>query len=150
MRYDMIGGLTWFLLGFGYCLGAIKYKLGTFQVPGPGFVPFLAGALLATLGLVLFISNGLKGKPRFEEGLRKKQQARNLLFPLVALLLYALFLEWLGFLLDTFLFLLFLFKMAKPKIWVLPIVLSALIVTVAHFLFSVFLQSQFPKGMWGF
>jgi putative tricarboxylic transport membrane protein len=113
-------------------------------------MPFVAGGLLAILGLVLCISTSLKVKPRIEESLGEKQKVRNLLFPLVAMLLYALFLEPLGFLLDTFLFLLFLFKMAKPKIWVLPIVLSALIVTIAHFLFSVFLQSQFPKGMWGF
>jgi len=150
MRYDIIGGLTWFLLGSAYCLGGIKYKLGTFHVPGPGFMPFLAGGLLAILGLALCISTSFNVKPRTEESLGEKQKVKNLLFPLVAMLLYALFLERLGFLLDTFLFLLFLFKMAKPKIWVLPIVLSALIVTVAHFLFSVFLQSQFPKGMWGF
>ena len=150
MRYDIFGGLTWFLLGFSYCLGAIKYKLGTFQVPGPGFVPFLAGGLLALLGLALSISALLKAKPRIEENLRKKEKAKNLLFPLGALVFYALFLERLGFLLDTFLFLLFLFKMAKPKIWILPIILSALIVTTAHFLFSVFLQTPFPKGMWGY
>jgi hypothetical protein len=150
MRYDIFGGLTWFLLGFAYCLGAIKYKLGTFQVPGPGFMPFLAGGLLALLGLILFISASLKAKSRIEDNLPEKDKAGNLLFPLGALVFYALFLERLGFLLDTFLFLLFLFKMARPKIWVLPVVLSALIVTVAHFLFSVLLQSQFPKGMWGF
>jgi len=150
MRYDIIGGLAWFLLGSAYCLGGLKYKLGTFQVPGPGFMPFVAGGLLAILGLVLSISTSLKVVPRSEESPGEKQKIRNLLFPLVAMLLYALFLEQLGFLLDTFLFLLFLFKMAKPKIWVLPIVLSALIVAIAHFLFSVFLQSQFPKGVWGF
>jgi hypothetical protein len=113
-------------------------------------MPFLAGGLLALLGLVLFLSTYLKAKPSIKENLWEKEKARNFLFPLLALLFYALFLERLGFLLDTFLFLLFLFKMAKPKIWVLPIVLSALIVTIAHFLFSVCLQSQFPKGMWGF
>jgi putative tricarboxylic transport membrane protein len=150
MRYDIWGGLTWFLLGFAYCLGAIKYKLGTFQVPGPGFVPFLAGGLLALLGLALFISTSLKARSSIKENLWEKEKARYFLFPLLALLCYALLLERLGFLLDTFLFLLFLFKMAKPKIWLLPVVLSALIVTIAHFLFSVFLQSQFPKGMWGF
>ncbi len=150
MRYDIFGGLTWFLLGFVYCLGAIKYKLGTFHAPGPGFMPFLAGGLLALLGLILFISTSLKAKSRMGESLAQKDQARNLLFPLGALVFYALFLERLGFLLDTFIFLLFLFKMARPKIWVLPIVLSALIVTTAHFLFSVFLQTQFPKGILGF
>jgi hypothetical protein len=113
-------------------------------------VPFLAGGLLALLGLALSISALLKAKPRIEENLRKKEKAKNLLFPLGALVFYALFLERLGFLLDTFLFLLFLFKMAKPKIWILPIILSALIVTTAHFLFSVFLQTPFPKGMWGY
>jgi hypothetical protein len=102
------------------------------------------------LGLILFLSASLKAKSRIEDNLPEKDKAGNLLFPLGALVFYALFLERLGFLLDTFLFLLFLFKMARPKIWVLPVVLSALIVTVAHFLFSVLLQSQFPKGMWGF
>ena len=113
-------------------------------------MPFLAGGLLALLGLILFISTSLKAKSRTGEILAQKDRARNLLFPLGALVFYALFLERLGFLLDTFIFLLFLFKMAKPKIWILPIVLSALIVTTAHFLFSVFLQTQFPKGFLGF
>jgi len=150
MRYDIFGGLAWFLLGLVYCLGAIKYKLGTFQVPGPGFMPFLAGVLLALLGLILFFSAARKAKSSTDESSPDKDKVRNLLFPLGALVFYALFLERLGFLLDTFLFLFFLFKMAKPKIWVWPVVLSALIVTAAHFLFSVFLQTPFPKGIWGF
>jgi len=150
MRYDIFGGLTWLLLGLAYCLGAIQYKLGTFQAPGPGFMPFLAGGLLALLGLILFISTSLKAKSHMGESLAQKDRARNLLFPLGALVFYALFLERLGFLLDTFIFLLFLLKMARPKIWILPIILSALIVTTAHFLFSVFLQTHFPKGILGF
>jgi hypothetical protein len=68
----------------------------------------------------------------------------------VALFAYGFLLELVGFLVTTFLFLLFLFKVPEPKGWAIPLVISGVAVIASYFIFAVWLKSAFPKGIFGF
>ena len=153
-KYLRADGLIWVLIGIGICFGSINLKLGNFHTPGAGFLPFLAGVLLAIFGLILMIStlfaeaNGEKKRENL--GHVAGRQQRRFLNPLltVAILFgYILVLEPLGFLLTTFVCLLLLFKLSEPKKWVMPAILSACTAVLSYLIFSVWLQSQLPKGL---
>ena len=153
-KYFLADGLIWVLLGIGICFGSIKLNVGNFHTPGAGFLPFFAGALLAIFGLILMLST-LSSQARGEKkGESLKDMARrhrmsflNPLLTVVALLGYILLLEPLGFLLTTFVCLLFLFKLSEPRKWVIPIALSGGTAILSYLVFSVWLQCQLPKGL---
>ncbi|HVN24475.1 MAG TPA: tripartite tricarboxylate transporter TctB family protein [Syntrophorhabdales bacterium] len=147
-------GLLWVLLGIGMCLGSIQLKLGTFHTPGAGFLPFFAGASLALFGLILvcstLISQAKEGEAARDLGRLTKRRWKRFLNPslTVAILVgYILLLEPLGFLLTTFVCLLLLFKLAEPKKWLTPLLLSGSTAILSYLLFSVWLQCQLPKGL---
>ena len=149
-KQNRIGGLVWLLLGALLCIGSIKLNLGNFRRPGPGFMPFLAGAILALLAIILFFSGPDGSKAEGEapgKGFWRGGNRRNVLFPFLSLFGYLLLLQPLGFLLTSFLFLFILFKFTKPESWVEPCLFSGATVILAYFIFSVWLQCQFPKGM---
>ncbi len=153
-KYLRADGLIWVLIGIGICFGSITLRLGNFHTPGAGFLPFLAGALLAIFGSILMIStlfSEARGEKKGENlGHVAGRQWRRFLNPLltVAILLgYILLLDPLGFLLTTFVCLLLLFKLSEPRRWVMPTILSACTATLSYLIFSVWLQSQLPKGL---
>jgi len=158
-KHDLLGGLIWLILGIGLCIESIKLKLisGGFHIPGPGFMPFLAGVLLGILGFILIFSSASKGLRKDEEvkdeKILMKKDWKNFLIPFLNLLIlfaYVLLLEPLGFLFSTFLFLFFLFKLSEPKKWLMPLVLSVSTVILSYLIFSVWLQCQFPRGIFRF
>ncbi len=69
------------------------------------------------------------------------------LLTLMTLLAYILLLEPLGFVLTTFVCLLLLFKLSEPRKWLMPMVLSGVTAVLSYLIFSVWLQSSFPKGL---
>ncbi len=147
-------GLIWVTLGIGMCVGSVKLKLGNFHTPGPGFLPFLSGALLGIFGLILTFSvaftksEGAAGAT-YEDS-RAKWEWKKLLNPVLTLLClfaYLVLLEPLGFILTTFICLFFLFKLSEPKKWLIPLTLSISTSILSYLLFSVWLQCQFPKGV---
>ena len=150
-----LDGLVWLVLGIGLCIGSVRLKLGDFHTPGPGFMPFLSGALLGIFGFILIFATTRSG-----EGKEAKEQKtpviwnwKKLISPFLTLLilfLYISLLEPLGFILTTFICLLFLFKLSEPKKWLMPIVLSFATTFLSYLLFSVWLQCQFPKGIFAF
>jgi putative tricarboxylic transport membrane protein len=153
-KYLLADGLIWVLLGIGMCLGSIKLKLGDFHAPGAGFLPFVAGALLAIFGLILMFSFRVSQTREEKDAESRKdltkQRGKNFLNPLltvVILLGYILLLEPLGFLLTTFICLLLLFKLSEPRKWVTPLVLSSATAMLSYLVFSVWLQCQLPKGL---
>jgi len=148
--HDQLGGLIWIILAVSLCIGSIKLKLGGFRNPGPGFLPFLTGIVLGILGIILIFSRISKEIAKDEKLTRK---GRNLLIPFLTLLIsfaYVLLFEPLGFLPATFLFLFFLFKLSEPKKWLKPLILSLSVVILSYLIFSVWLQCQFPRGMFRF
>jgi putative tricarboxylic transport membrane protein len=150
-KHDRFGGLFWFILGAIICIMSVKLRIGTLYKPGPGFTPFLSGAVLVVSGLILMLSTFLKQYMDEEMGsILVKEGRKNSLLTLLALFGYIVLLEPIGFLITTFIVLLFLFKITDTKRWLAPVVLSGSSVIVSYLVFSVWLKLQFPKGLFGF
>ena len=151
-----MGGFVWLVLGAGFCIGSFRLKIGGLHNPGAGFIPFLVGTLLITLGLIMVVSNQFGPRTRMEERVGRKsgrEDRKHLFIPFLTLLTlvgYVILLEPLGFVLSTFFLLFLLFKISAPQTWLLPIGLSMSTVIISYLIFSVWLQSQFPKGILGF
>lgn len=147
-RYDQVIGLVWFALGIGITMNAIHLGLGELRRPGVGFMAFLAGVLLGVSGFILTLLATLKGKEvghKIWEG----QNWKNIALPLLALSIYIFLLEFLGFLLTTFLSQFLLFRMIEPKKWFTPLISSVVIAFFSYLVFSVWLKISFPKGFLG-
>ena len=64
----------------------------------------------------------------------------------VALLVYAVGMSYLGFLISTFIFLAFLLKVIEPQRWSVALFGSLAASGTFYLLFEMGLQSQLPKG----
>lgn len=118
--------------------------------PGPGLFPLGLGILLAILSLAL-LWDGVN--PKVADKPSKFQNKRGLLssaLVIVGLVGYALTITWLGYLITTFLLVIFLMKVvAKDSLK--TTMLTAVGVTVLLFLiFNVGLGVHLPKGPLGF
>ena len=134
--------LSFFLMIFSY----IKLGLGVFHNPGPGFMPFLIGALLLLLSLLLLITT-LTGKGARAKPLEEKREVnfRKFSAVVVSLILYGLFLEILGFVVCTFLLLFFLFWGMGTRLRA-ALVTSTLTILITYFVFTYF-GIRFPPGI---
>lgn len=149
-KSEIICSFIWVALGITQCIESIRLRLGDFRKPGPGFLPFISGILLGLFGLILIVilskTIGEDEKPKGEM-LWVKDNSKKLLLTLLALFVYAMVLETLGFLIATFIFLFFLFKLTEPKRWAMPVVLSGVTVILSYLVFCVWLKSSFPVGV---
>jgi hypothetical protein len=88
---DFWAGLIFVAIGGGFVLLAQEYRLGDMHRMGPALFPSLVGALLAALGAFIALrAFALDGPPvpRFE--------ARPILVSLLAIVLFAIALQWVG------------------------------------------------------
>lgn len=150
-RYQI--GCALFLLFFGFfiCWQARKLEMGRIVKPGPGFFPFWLGAalIIVSLALVYHFLWKKTDLSHSSQELWKGLRWEKVLFSGVALLLYAFFLESLGYILTTFLLMFFLFRAIEAQKW--PVVIFGSVVTsfITYTLFKLWLQVQLPRGLWG-
>ena len=150
-RYQIGCALFLGLFGIFICWEALKLDMGRVVKPGPGFFPFWLGLALIIVSLALLFNYGRKKidpslpSPDLWKGL----QWEKVLYSSVALLLYALFLESLGYILATVLLILFFFRAIEPQKWVVVILGSVITSFITYFLFKLWLQVQLPRGLWG-
>ncbi len=147
MGRDKWSSLFW--LGFGVliCILSVKLSLGTLRSPGPGFLPFISGGLLAALAFVAYLQTGSSSpskemKPIWSDSRR----GLRMILTFLALLAYAVGMEYLGFLISTFLFIAFLLKFIEPQRWTVVLLGSILASGVSYCVFELILQVQLPKG----
>jgi len=141
-----------FLIGGVFIVESLHLGLGNIHRPGAGFLPFFTGLGLSVAAIVSLLRScfradadkggerkGLLGRSRF-----------NVISIVVALVIYALTFEQLGYLLSTFLLLIFLFKAGGFQRWAFALVASLLTISLSYLLFSIWLNIRFPKGFLGF
>jgi putative tricarboxylic transport membrane protein len=145
---DQSSSLFWLVIGIGIALCSLKYGIGTFHEPGPGFITFFAGVILIILSLGLFFSSlgdqeGRSGLKNLWAGL----ETGKVLYVVVLLVAYLLLLKPVGFLISTF-FLLFLLFRVKGSYGLKTIfLLSSLVTLGSYIIFEIWLKAQLPKGI---
>jgi hypothetical protein len=149
-RSEQVISLFWMTLAGWVCFGAVRLKVGSFSDPGSGFLPFWVGALLGVLALAHFFNITL-AKPQMKgyESPWANVKWRNGVYVIIALLLYTFLLPRLGYILDTFLLMLFLFSLLGRQKWWIVILGTLLIIGITYLVFKIWLLVQFPAGWWG-
>lgn len=148
---DQLSGLFWLGISIFVCLVSTQVDIGTFQTPGPGFLPFWSGVILGTLSIILVITNILKKKGEGKiTNLWKGRGWHKVILVSAFLLIYTILLPRLGYLIATFgLLTLFFGIMGRPRLWIQAV--GALItVLVSYFVFYFWLEVQLPQGIFDF
>jgi putative tricarboxylic transport membrane protein len=149
-RYDEISSLVWMSLAIFICIESTRLPFGSWRDPGAGFFPLLSGIFLGFLSGLTLVRAFLNKKEELREKWYPQDKWKSLISVLMVLIGYAVFLEILGFLLSTFLLLVFLFRGIEPQRWIVAIGGSALASVISYAVFELWLKTQLPKGILGF
>ncbi len=142
--------VVWILVGGGVAIEGYRIGLGSFSHPGPGFLIFIAALFLFFFGVV-DLAGGVFGKFKKKEILVWSDiRWGKIAFVLTSLLSYVFLLNYLGFLLPTFLLMFLLFKFVEPTRWWIALGAAALATGAAYLIFKILLNVPFPSGVWGF
>ena len=142
--------LFWLLLSVLTCIEASRLDMGGFREPGSGFYPFAIGLLIGMLALISLFQSLKKKRERAIPQPQESFRWWNIVVILCALLAYALSLEKIGFLINTFLFMVLLLKVVEPQTWKKAILGGLITAIASDLVFNVILGAQIPSGMLGF
>jgi len=146
--------IFWTLIGIYVAIHAYWLGLGHLHSPGPGFIFFLAAVLLIVLSatelLITFTGNAVMGEEKREGPVWSGVHWQKILLVLIAVSAYVYLLNRAGFLLSTFLLMLFLFKAVEPTRWWIAILSSIVTTTLSYAIFNRWLGVPFPGGILGF
>jgi putative tricarboxylic transport membrane protein len=150
---DVFSSLFWMGFGAVFLIGALNQGLIRKGIPGPGFVPFIVAIILISLSLMVFIpalgrkrgESETTGKPGF---FPEKDSLKKILLALVALFAYGAVLEYGGFILTTFVFMLFMSRLIERIKWIKVLAIAFLTAVLSYLLFYA-LEVQLPQGILG-
>lgn len=137
----------WLIFSIFICFESYRLDVGNFRNPGPGFFPFTMGVVFGILSMILLILSLIQkdeGEAVFE-----KIRWKSAILVLVALFIYSIFLEKIGFIGTTFLFVVMLVGVIERKKWYTVIFVGIASALLSYIIFQVWLQSQLPKGIFG-
>ena len=115
--------LFWMLFSIVMGRQASQLPMGEMREPGAGFFPLLIAVVIGLLAVLALIT---------------------------ALTAYALTLQKVGFLINTFLLMLLLVKMIEPQSWTKSLIAALITAVVSELFFNVLLNAQIPRGILGF
>jgi len=118
-------------------------------MPGSGFMPFLAGLVICSFSAITFF-RAFFDKSTGVETIWAKVNYPKVVFVIVTLVVYALFLETLGFIICSFFLVLTLMRYVGPQPWRTSIIGAVFSSIISYLLFETWLQAQLPKGIFGF
>lgn len=145
-KRDLISSIFLMIFGALFAIGGFKQGLIENSIPGPGSFPFIVGLCSAGLSLAVFLV-ALKQKPlSFMNFFPHESSLRKLILALVGLSGYGFLLKPLGFVLTTFLFLLFSLRFIGREKWIITFVFSLMVAVLSSILFAS-LQVELPKGI---
>ena len=148
---DSVSSLFCLGLGLVFMGGGVKMGLGPLNAPGPGFFPAVIGGVLSSLSATLFMA-AVRKKGSGEKKSFWKQEGswRKILPSLLSLVFYLAFLDFLGYLLTTSLFILFLLKFVGRKGWGASILMALIVSASSYALFRMGLGVLLPRGFISF
>jgi putative tricarboxylic transport membrane protein len=143
----LIADSLWLILGVAVCVESWNLKIGTFQSPGPGFLPFWAGLFLGLFSLVSLLQTTYSKTVDDEPSVWTGAKVSKLALVLLALLLYVALLDILGFFPCTLLLLIFLFRVVEPYSWYTVLLASVLSLVSVYAVFVLLMDVRLPSGI---
>ena len=150
MNTDRASSLFWLCVAVIVAAASFNMGLGSIRSPSTGFMPFGAAVLLAILSAISFFQAKTKEGAGNALPMFRGTFWVRVIFVFAALLAYAQVLPVLGYNMTTFLLMTFLFWIVeKQRVW--KVAIYALLTTVTtYYVFSKWLNCQFPIGPLGF
>jgi putative tricarboxylic transport membrane protein len=153
-KQELISSLFWMAVGVIFLMGSIGLGLGSLGEPGPGFFPFVMAVCLVSFSSIHFIFSSIKsGKFNFAKGERfwpKSDGIKRILFTIIFLFGFVLTLNYLGFVLTTFLFMCIILRFVEPQKWLTVFFIGILTTVLSYSIFQLWLRSNLPVGFLGF
>lgn len=150
-KNDRLTSLFWLVVAILICLGSVRLSLGDLRHPGPGFFSFLAGAILGLLSIILVWQSPKKRPEEERKALGPNPQGtRQMIWMVIALIIFTLGMNYVGFFFSTILFLGFLLRGIGHQKWSIVISVTILVAMVSYFIFQYWLDVQLPTGFLGF
>ncbi|OGP89698.1 MAG: hypothetical protein A2156_00625 [Deltaproteobacteria bacterium RBG_16_48_10] len=140
------------ILGLFVLMTGVRLGLKVDLRIGPGFFPFVAGILLAFLSIVLFVQSLTETKTgQQKRSFWSKEHGWVFVFlTLVGIGTYILVLNYLGFLLSTFLLLFFLFTVIGGLKWWKAALSGTIAAAAVYLVFEIWLRANLPRGFFSF
>jgi putative tricarboxylic transport membrane protein len=148
---NRVVGLVVLLLGIWAAIGARRLPGEAEFGLGAAFLPFWLGVVLALLGAGLLVR--IAGRPAEQDGPTWPADApawRRLGATLTLLVAYVAFLDGLGYVAATFLFLLLAMLVLDRARWWAVGLISGLSTGALVAIFRGWLKAPLPRGPWGF
>ena len=146
-RRDRITLYCFLAFSIFVCEESWRLGLGIFQMPGPGFLPFGASAVMGVIAIISLVL-GRKQRVAIAEPFFKKERISRLLAVLATIFGYGFLLYYIGFFLCTLFFVGISVRAIEPKKSWIAIGFSLGSAIVAWLLFDYWLMVQIPKGIW--
>lgn len=148
LKGDEISSLFGVLFGIFVIFESFRLDFGGFHQPGPGFFPTAGATLLIVLSSILLfrsIMGSSRATGRTTRG--KIERPRLAVYAFAGILVYTLIFEWFGFILSTFLLVIFLLRLLNPQKWWVTFLTAGIISFSAYAVFDVLLKSGLPRGL---
>jgi putative tricarboxylic transport membrane protein len=147
LRSDRFSALFFLALAIFICQQSMGIGVGTLRRPGPGLLSFGAGAAIGLLSLAFLIQTFLSKKaiagPVQDQGTGNKVKTLSIC---ISLFVYTIAVSWLGFVLSTLFFVLFLFRTVESEPWWRSAIKAVLVTSGNYLLFVVWLGLRLPRG----
>jgi putative tricarboxylic transport membrane protein len=141
--------LFWVALGILVCYGATQLGVGSVTEPGSGFIFFWSGLILVILSLMA-LAESLRSSVEIAEETGGAVNWVKIGLVLLSLLLYAFFLERLGFVVTTFVLLMFLLSWIEQTNWARSLGVASAAALGSFAIFELWLKIRLPRGIFGF
>lgn len=150
-KWDRITAPFGLFFGLYIIKESFALNIGGFHQPGPGFFPLFGGILLAVFSAVLLfhVLVPFRAIGSMARGEKEKPRCRSVVYAYIGFIIYSLIFEWLGFILSTFLLVIYLLRILQPRKWWSIILTAAIVATSAYTVFNVLLKSELPMGILG-
>mgnify|MGYP000114954749 CR=1 FL=1 len=149
-RADQIAAVVLFLFACYITYGALKMPLFDKYGPSAGLFPLIVGISLAILASSLFLE---AVNPRLVDGPSPFPQGKEMIAPplvIISLIGYTLVISHLGYLLTTFIFVIFLMGVVQRNKFITSLMTSITICALLFLIFEIGLGVRLPKGPFGF
>lgn len=143
VKRAIIAWLCFGLLAVGSFYEAVKLPFGRTNAPGAGFFPVILAVLLGLMSLVGLVTAFRGGDRENEDG---RLVWNKIIFTATALLVFAFVFEFFGYLLTTFLFVIFVLWVVERKSMMQAGVVALCASLISYLLFSLLLGAPLPAG----